>query len=226
MAYICWGQRSVYVKRMANGLGLSLNVTVRTHEDALDNDTFASGSNIPKDCHVQSNFIDCEKERFNPVVCLVLLFWLQTSTRMTLHWRSRRHSAVQSDRAFSWQRPSVGLSVTTNMWCLSSLYSVVNITISVWHVCQTFHVFSLRHHSSHTSSSTGDCQSKISCWCLSDDTDQEGKKITIDKAGKLNIYIAMDISDSIEEDQFNKARNAVKKLITKVCHESLTKYVM
>ncbi|XP_071024374.1 complement factor B-like [Oncorhynchus clarkii lewisi] len=49
-----------------------------------------------------------------------------------------------------------------------------------------------------------------------DDTDQEGKKITVDKAGKLNIYIAMDISDSIEEDQFNKARNAVKKLITKV----------
>uniref|UniRef100_A0A8C8D662 C3/C5 convertase n=1 Tax=Oncorhynchus tshawytscha TaxID=74940 RepID=A0A8C8D662_ONCTS len=46
--------------------------------------------------------------------------------------------------------------------------------------------------------------------------DQEGKKITVDKAGKLNIYIAMDISDSIEEDQFNKARNAVKKLITKV----------
>ncbi|CAB1315950.1 unnamed protein product, partial [Coregonus sp. 'balchen'] len=33
-----------------------------------------------------------------------------------------------------------------------------------------------------------------------DYTDQEGKKITVDKAGKLNIYIAMDISDSIEED--------------------------
>ncbi|XP_029557338.1 complement factor B [Salmo trutta] len=49
-----------------------------------------------------------------------------------------------------------------------------------------------------------------------DDTDQEGKKITVDKAGKLNIYIAMDISDSIVEDQFNKARNAVKKLITKI----------
>uniref|UniRef100_A0A4W5JR48 C3/C5 convertase n=1 Tax=Hucho hucho TaxID=62062 RepID=A0A4W5JR48_9TELE len=48
------------------------------------------------------------------------------------------------------------------------------------------------------------------------DTDQEGKRITVDKAGKLNIYIAMDISDSIVEDQFNKARNAVKKLITKV----------
>uniref|UniRef100_A0A673Y0M3 C3/C5 convertase n=1 Tax=Salmo trutta TaxID=8032 RepID=A0A673Y0M3_SALTR len=46
--------------------------------------------------------------------------------------------------------------------------------------------------------------------------DQEGKKITVDKAGKLNIYIAMDISDSIVEDQFNKARNAVKKLITKI----------
>lgn len=36
----------------------------------------------------------------------------------------------------------------------------------------------------------------------------------------------MDISDSIVEDQFNKARNAVKKLIIKVCHKSLTKYVM
>ncbi|XP_041707487.1 complement factor B [Coregonus clupeaformis] len=55
-----------------------------------------------------------------------------------------------------------------------------------------------------------------------DDTDQEGKKITIDKAGKLNIYIAMDISDSIEEKEFDKARNAVKKLITKVSSFSVS----
>uniref|UniRef100_A0A4W5K1Q6 C3/C5 convertase n=1 Tax=Hucho hucho TaxID=62062 RepID=A0A4W5K1Q6_9TELE len=51
---------------------------------------------------------------------------------------------------------------------------------------------------------------------------QEGKKITIDKAGKLNIYIAMDISDSIAEDEFDKARNAVKKLITKVSSFSVS----
>ncbi|KAM9499320.1 complement factor B-like isoform 1-T1 [Salvelinus alpinus] len=49
-----------------------------------------------------------------------------------------------------------------------------------------------------------------------DDTYQEGKKIMVDTAGKLNIYIAMDISDSIAADQFNKSRDAVKKLITKV----------
>ncbi|XP_038821138.1 complement factor b, like isoform X1 [Salvelinus namaycush] len=55
-----------------------------------------------------------------------------------------------------------------------------------------------------------------------DDTDQEGKKITIDKAGKLNMYIAMDISDSIAENEFDKARNAVKKLITKVSSFSVS----
>ncbi|XP_029625891.1 complement factor B [Salmo trutta] len=55
-----------------------------------------------------------------------------------------------------------------------------------------------------------------------DDTDQEGKKITIDKAGKLNIYIAMDISDSIAEEEFDKARNAVKKLIIKVSSFSVS----
>ncbi|XP_020321310.2 complement factor B isoform X1 [Oncorhynchus kisutch] len=55
-----------------------------------------------------------------------------------------------------------------------------------------------------------------------DDTDQEGKKITIDKGGKLNMYIAMDISDSIAETDFNSSRNAVKKLITKVSSFSVS----
>uniref|UniRef100_A0A8C8H9Q1 C3/C5 convertase n=1 Tax=Oncorhynchus tshawytscha TaxID=74940 RepID=A0A8C8H9Q1_ONCTS len=50
----------------------------------------------------------------------------------------------------------------------------------------------------------------------------EGKKITIDKGGKLNMYIAMDISDSIAETDFNSARNAVKKLITKVSSFSVS----
>ncbi|KAJ7996327.1 hypothetical protein DPEC_G00235940 [Dallia pectoralis] len=48
------------------------------------------------------------------------------------------------------------------------------------------------------------------------DTDQFGKKISVDKGGLLNIYIAMDISDSIDKAEFEKSRNAVIKLIRKV----------
>lgn len=45
---------------------------------------------------------------------------------------------------------------------------------------------------------------------------QVGKKIRLDKGGKLDIYIALDASDSIEEEDFNKAKKVIKKLITKV----------
>ncbi|KAF1378588.1 hypothetical protein PFLUV_G00192100 [Perca fluviatilis] len=54
-----------------------------------------------------------------------------------------------------------------------------------------------------------------------DDT-QEGRKIRISKNGTLNIYIAMDISASIEEKDFNKARNAVTKLIEKIASFTVT----
>ncbi|XP_019940984.2 complement factor B-like [Paralichthys olivaceus] len=54
-----------------------------------------------------------------------------------------------------------------------------------------------------------------------DDT-QEGKKIRISKNGTLNIYIAVDISESIEEKQFTGAKDAVTKLITKISSFSVT----
>uniref|UniRef100_A0A8C9YCL8 C3/C5 convertase n=1 Tax=Sander lucioperca TaxID=283035 RepID=A0A8C9YCL8_SANLU len=54
-----------------------------------------------------------------------------------------------------------------------------------------------------------------------DDT-QEGRTIRISKNGTLNIYIAMDISASIEEQHFNDARNAVTKLIEKISSFSVT----
>lgn len=55
----------------------------------------------------------------------------------------------------------------------------------------------------------------------SDDT-QEGRKIRISKNGTLNIYIAVDISESIEEKYIKDARDAVIKLITKVRHQQLS----
>ncbi|XP_078121876.1 complement factor B-like isoform X2 [Sander vitreus] len=54
-----------------------------------------------------------------------------------------------------------------------------------------------------------------------DDT-QEARTIRISKNGTLNIYIAMDISASIEEQHFNDARNAVVKLIEKISSFSVT----
>lgn len=54
---------------------------------------------------------------------------------------------------------------------------------------------------------------KISCY--SDDT-QEGRLIRISKSGTLNIYIGVDISESIEKEDFEKARDAVITLIKKV----------
>lgn len=52
---------------------------------------------------------------------------------------------------------------------------------------------------------------------IPDPNQQEGKKIRLDKGGNLNIFIAIDASESIEEDQFEKFIEVVKKLIEKVC---------
>ncbi|XP_060910841.1 complement factor B-like [Labrus mixtus] len=54
-----------------------------------------------------------------------------------------------------------------------------------------------------------------------DDT-QEGRSIRISKNGTLNIYIAVDISESIEEKYFRHARDAVIKLIKKISSFSVT----
>jgi len=47
-------------------------------------------------------------------------------------------------------------------------------------------------------------------------SDQYGKKIQVQKGGKLDIYIALDVSDSIEEDDFEEAKEVIKTLIEKV----------
>nr|XP_046266129.1 complement factor B-like isoform X2 [Scatophagus argus] len=54
-----------------------------------------------------------------------------------------------------------------------------------------------------------------------DDT-QEGRKIRISKNGTLNIYIAMDISESIDDKSVNDAKDAVSKLITKISSFSVS----
>uniref|UniRef100_A0AAY5F406 C3/C5 convertase n=1 Tax=Electrophorus electricus TaxID=8005 RepID=A0AAY5F406_ELEEL len=51
---------------------------------------------------------------------------------------------------------------------------------------------------------------------MNEETDKEGKRIKLEQGGKLNIYIALDASDSIEEEDFNKAKNIIKQLIIKV----------
>lgn len=51
--------------------------------------------------------------------------------------------------------------------------------------------------------------------CGLDDT-QSGKMIRISKNGTLNIYIAVDISESIEEEDVEKAKKAIITLIRKV----------
>ncbi|KAK5858480.1 hypothetical protein PBY51_002615 [Eleginops maclovinus] len=45
---------------------------------------------------------------------------------------------------------------------------------------------------------------------------QAGKTIRISKNGTLNIYIAVDISESIEEEEVQKAKDAIIKLIKKI----------
>ncbi|KAM9348848.1 complement factor B-like [Symphorus nematophorus] len=54
-----------------------------------------------------------------------------------------------------------------------------------------------------------------------DDT-QEGRKIKISKNGTLNIYIAVDISDSIEQQYIHAAKNAVTELISKISSFTVT----
>ncbi|KAK7143658.1 hypothetical protein R3I93_014731 [Phoxinus phoxinus] len=48
--------------------------------------------------------------------------------------------------------------------------------------------------------------------------DQQGKKITLDQGGKLDIYIAVDASDSIDKENFDKAKNTIKLLIEKISY--------
>ncbi|RXN32629.1 complement factor B-like protein [Labeo rohita] len=48
--------------------------------------------------------------------------------------------------------------------------------------------------------------------------DQQGKKITMDQSGKLDIYIAVDASDSIDEEDFTKAKTTIKLLIEKISY--------
>ncbi|XP_053334423.1 complement factor B-like isoform X1 [Clarias gariepinus] len=50
------------------------------------------------------------------------------------------------------------------------------------------------------------------------ETVQAGKKIRLEKGGKLDIYIALDASDSIDEEDFNKTKDVIKKLITKISY--------
>uniref|UniRef100_A0A671VFM5 C3/C5 convertase n=1 Tax=Sparus aurata TaxID=8175 RepID=A0A671VFM5_SPAAU len=45
---------------------------------------------------------------------------------------------------------------------------------------------------------------------------EAGRKIAVSKNGSLNIYIAVDISESIEEHHINSSRAAIKTLITKI----------
>lgn len=52
--------------------------------------------------------------------------------------------------------------------------------------------------------------------------EQEGKKIRLDKGGNLNIFIAIDASESIEEEQFKKFIEVVKKLIDKISYYEVT----
>ena len=51
---------------------------------------------------------------------------------------------------------------------------------------------------------------------------EAGRKITVSKNGSLNIYIAVDISESIEEHHINHSRAAIKTLITKVRNNQLS----
>ncbi|KAK7130981.1 hypothetical protein R3I94_016198 [Phoxinus phoxinus] len=57
---------------------------------------------------------------------------------------------------------------------------------------------------------------------LHEETDQYGKKIKVQEGGKLDIYIALDVSDSIEEDEFEKAKDVIKTLIDKISYYDVT----
>ncbi|KAL7853739.1 hypothetical protein AOLI_G00205830 [Acnodon oligacanthus] len=47
---------------------------------------------------------------------------------------------------------------------------------------------------------------------------QQGKKIKLDQKGKLNIYIALDASDSIEKKDFERAKDIITQLINKISY--------
>ncbi|KAK2872808.1 hypothetical protein Q8A67_022705 [Cirrhinus molitorella] len=48
--------------------------------------------------------------------------------------------------------------------------------------------------------------------------DQQGKKISMDQGGNLDIYIAVDASDSIDEKDFDNAKTTIKLLIDKISY--------
>ncbi|XP_026051750.1 complement factor b, like isoform X2 [Carassius auratus] len=48
--------------------------------------------------------------------------------------------------------------------------------------------------------------------------DQFGKKIRVGSGGKIDIYIALDVSDSIDEEDFVKAKGVIKTLIEKISY--------
>ncbi|XP_065143180.1 complement factor B [Paramisgurnus dabryanus] len=51
-----------------------------------------------------------------------------------------------------------------------------------------------------------------------EETDQAGKQIRLDQGGKLDIYIALDASDSIEKSDFDTAKIVIKTLIDKISY--------
>lgn len=60
------------------------------------------------------------------------------------------------------------------------------------------------------------CNNLFSSVCGSTDDVQGERKIRISKNGTLNIYIAVDISESIEKEHVANAKDAIAKLIEKV----------
>ncbi|XP_062289674.1 complement factor B-like [Scomber scombrus] len=67
----------------------------------------------------------------------------------------------------------------------------------------------------------GSIKDSLTTYEPTDDT-QEGRKIRISKDGTLNIYIGVDISESITEEHFKDAKHAVKSLITKISSFAVT----
>ena len=54
---------------------------------------------------------------------------------------------------------------------------------------------------------------------------QEGRTIRVTKNGTLNIYIAVDISESIDEKHINHSKDAITTLITKVRNKQLSRWL-
>lgn len=52
-------------------------------------------------------------------------------------------------------------------------------------------------------------------------SDQYGKRIQVHQGGKLDIYIALDVSDSIDEKDFKNAKEVISKLIEKVYNTNM-----